>query len=146
VLNKVIRVVTNGPHRIAVHHREKAVMSTEADPIVGNWYQHLDKGQTFCVVALNEDDGSVEIQEFDGTTEEIDLDTWYGLDVEPAEEPENWTGSLDIAEVDDLGTEITETSVDDWNDPLKEIKAGSEKIGDDWGEGNPIEEPLEGEP
>lgn len=120
-------------------------MSTEADPIVGNWYEHLDKGQPFCVVALNEDDGTVEIQEFDGTMEEIDLDTWYTLDVEPAEEPENWSGSMDIAEVDDLGTEITETSVDDWKEPLREVRAGGEETEDEWGEGQMEEEPWEGE-
>jgi hypothetical protein len=102
--------------------REEQSMSTEADPIVGNWYQHLDKGQRFCVVALNEDDGTVEIQEFDGTTEEIDLDTWYTLDVDLAEAPENWTGPMDITEVDDLGTEISDTTVDDWKDPLREIR------------------------
>ena len=32
-------------------------MPTEADPILGNWYRHLDKGQKFWVVALNEDEG-----------------------------------------------------------------------------------------
>ncbi|WP_455198264.1 DUF6763 family protein [Kaarinaea lacus] len=35
-------------------------MSTEVDPIVGNWYQHLDKGQRFLVVAF--DDASVSMQ------------------------------------------------------------------------------------
>lgn len=121
-------------------------MSTDADPIIGNWYQHLDKGQPFCVVALNEDDGTVEIQEFDGTMEEIDLDTWYTLDIETAEEPENWTGSLDVVEVDDLGTEITDTTVDDWNAPAKEFRTETEEVEDEWGEGRPEEEPWEGEP
>ena len=32
-------------------------MSTEVDPIVGNWYQHLDKGQRFLVVAFDEKEG-----------------------------------------------------------------------------------------
>ena len=60
-------------------------MPTEADPILGTWYQHLDKGQKFCVVALNEDDGLIEMQHFDGDLEEIDSDTWYQLDLEPIE-------------------------------------------------------------
>ncbi len=29
-------------------------MDNELDPIVGNWYRHLDKGQIFRVVALDE--------------------------------------------------------------------------------------------
>lgn len=96
-------------------------MPTEADPIVGNWYQHLDKGQQFQVVALDEDNGLVEIQHFDGDLEEIELETWYSLDVEPSEEPENWAGPLDIAETDDLGTEVTDTRPEDWTEPLEEV-------------------------
>ena len=64
-------------------------MPTEADPILGNWYQHLDKGQKFCVVALNVDEGLIEMQHFDGDLEEIDRDTWYQLDLQLIEEPEN---------------------------------------------------------
>ena len=97
-------------------------MPTDADPIVNNWYAHLDKGQRFCVVALDDDTGLVEIQYYDGTVEEIERDAWYGLAIEPAEAPENWTGAEDVVEIDDLGTEITDTSVADWNEPLEEIK------------------------
>lgn len=120
-------------------------MPTEADPIVNNWYTHLDKGQRFCVVAVSEEEGLVEVQYFDGTVEEIDQDAWYQLDIEPAEAPENWTGAEDIVELDDLGTEITDTSVDDWNDPAQEFRAEPEQQ-DDWNEGRSKEEPLEGEP
>lgn len=125
-------------------------MSTEADPILRNWYQHLDKGQKFRVVALNEDEGSVEIQYFDGDLEELGLDGWYELDIEPIEEPENWTGPVDVAEADDLGTQITDTTADDWVAPQQEIQSGQpgtdlEEVDDDWGEGRPREEPWEGE-
>ncbi|TCK18635.1 hypothetical protein DFR30_1914 [Thiogranum longum] len=125
-------------------------MTTEADPVLRNWYQHLDKGQKFRVVALNEDEGSVDIQYFDGDVEEIGLDSWYELDIEPIEAPENWSGPVDVAEVDDLGTQITDTNSDDWAAPWQEIKseeqgAGPEEGEDDWGEGRPREEPWEGE-
>ena len=125
-------------------------MTTEADPVLRNWYQHLDKGQKFRVVALNEDEGNVEIQYFDGVVEEIELDGWYELDIEPVEAPRNWTGPFDVAEADDLGTEITDTTADDWVAPQQEIKSeepgtGQEEADDDWGEGRPREEPWEGE-
>lgn len=97
-------------------------MPTEADPVVQNWYLHLDKGQRFVVVAVDQDEGSVEIQHFDGSLEEFTLDNWYQLDIEPAAEPENWSGALDIGDRDDLGTEITDTSGQDWNEPLTEIQ------------------------
>jgi hypothetical protein len=120
-------------------------MAHDADPIINNWYTHLDKGQRFQVVALAGEDGPVEIQYFDSTVEEIEREDWYQLDIEPAEEPENWTGSLDVVEVDDLGTEITETSREDWQEPLQEIRPESAKTDDDWDEGRPVEEPDEGE-
>ncbi|MGJ0483765.1 MAG: DUF6763 family protein, partial [Methylomicrobium sp.] len=59
--------------------KKESTMKNEADPIVGNWYQHLDKGQAFQVVAVDEDAGAVELQHFDGDVEEIDLDAWYRL-------------------------------------------------------------------
>jgi hypothetical protein len=124
-------------------------MPTEADPILENWYQHTDKGQRFRVVALDEDEGVIEIQHFDGDLEEIDVDGWYELDIEPIEPPENWSGPVDVAEIDDFGTEITDTSADDWGAPLQEIKAsrdsGGDEEDDDWAEGRPKEEPWEGE-
>lgn len=125
-------------------------MTTEADPVLRNWYQHLDKGQEFRVVALKEDEGSVEIQYFDGDVEEIGLDAWYELDIEPIEAPENWAGPVDVVEADDLGTQITDTTADDWVAPQQEIEAEEpgtrkEEADDDWGEGRPKEEPWEGE-
>ena len=97
-------------------------MPTEADPIVDNWYYHLDKGQRFCVVALDEDAGMVEIQHFDGNLEEISRDNWYEMDIKVGEAPENWSGATDIGEQDDFGTEITDTLPEDWDDPLQEIR------------------------
>ncbi|HYE33898.1 DUF6763 family protein [Methylocaldum sp.] len=130
-------------------------MNSEADPIVGNWYQHLDKGQAFQVIAADEKADSVEIQHFDGDVEEMDFDAWYRLEIQPIEAPENWSGPLDVAEVDDLtGTEVSDTPPEDWAEPLEEIVKPQdrpaaetpEEGGDEWGEGYPEEEPLEQEP
>ena len=122
-------------------------MPTEADPIESNWYNHLDKGQRFCVIAVDEDASTVEIQYFDGQIEEIDFDSWYELDIEPSEAPENWFGAVDVEEKDDLGTEITDTQSDDWHSPLQEIESQTdEESEDELGEGSSEEEPYEGEP
>jgi hypothetical protein len=126
-------------------------MVTEVDPIIGNWYQHLDKGQRFCVVAVDEESGLIEIQHFDGDLEEIERAIWYQINVEPSEEPENWAGALDVGELDDLGTSVTDTDPGDWSAPLVEIsaqdrdkpKAEEEEPVDDWGEGVGQEELLE---
>ena len=127
-------------------------MITEADAVVGNWYQHRDKGQKFFVVAVDEDEGVIEVQYFDGSLEEIERRNWYGMELDVIDEPENWSGALDIAEPDDLGTSITDTTLDDWQAPFEELNGGDgrsraeERIEDDdhWGEGHPLEEPWQG--
>lgn len=97
-------------------------MPTEIDPIVDNWYFHLDKGQRFYVVAVDDVEEVVEIQHFDGDLEEMSLSEWYNMNIAIGEEPENWSGALDIAEGDDLGTEITDTRPADWSEPLGQFR------------------------
>jgi hypothetical protein len=101
-------------------------MTTEADPIVNTWYQHLDKGQKFQVVAVDESEFVIEIQYFDGDIEEIDLDDWFLMDLEQIESPEDISGALDVSELDDLGSSITDTSPEDWDTPVQELK-GSDR-------------------
>ncbi|MDH5257753.1 MAG: hypothetical protein OEX07_07085 [Gammaproteobacteria bacterium] len=91
-------------------------MKTELDPIVDNWYFHLDKGSKFKVVAVDDDEKLIEIQNYDGDIEEITKANWRNLKIELCEEPQNWAGALDVSEIDDLGTEITDTSEDDWKE------------------------------
>lgn len=97
-------------------------MATDTDPIIGNWYRHLDKGQEFIVVALDDDRGLVEVQHFDGDIEEIERETWYGLPLETIEQPEDWTGPIDDIELDDLGYTETEMGGADWSEPLEEVR------------------------
>jgi len=97
-------------------------MATEADPIVTTWYQHLDKGQKFQVVAVDENVNLIEIQYFDGDIEEIDIDDWYLMELEQIESPEDISGALDVSEIDDLGASITDTSPGDWDASAQESK------------------------
>ncbi len=41
-------------------------------PVIGNWYRRSN-GSLFEVVAVDEQDGTVELQYFDGTIDELDL-------------------------------------------------------------------------
>ncbi|WP_455197354.1 DUF6763 family protein [Kaarinaea lacus] len=90
-------------------------MSNDLDPILGNWYQHLDKGQLFRVVAIDEDNEVIEIQHFDGDLDEVEMSLWQEMDIDLAEEPENFSGPYDVGELDDYGTEITDTARSDWD-------------------------------
>lgn len=96
-------------------------MANELDPIVENWYCHLDKGQSFQVVAFDDDKKTVEVQNFDGDVTEFDMDTWRELEIEVCEAPENWAGAMDIGERDDYGTEITDTPDEAFTESLEEI-------------------------
>jgi Family of unknown function (DUF6763) len=126
-------------------------MPTESDPIVFNWYRHLDKGQQFRVVAMDVSNTVVEIQYFDGDIDEIDIEEWNDLDVEPIEPPEYWSGPVDIVEQDDLGGSITDTLPEDWLSPLEEIKDTDGDVipdecfepTDEWGEIPSQDERLE---
>ncbi len=91
-------------------------MATEYEPRIGDWYRTAT-GDNFEIVALDTDDDTLDIQYFDGTVEEIDLDTWHELDIEAIEPPEDWSGSLDI-ERDDYGVDLDMRSADSWTNPL----------------------------
>ncbi len=71
---------------------------TAPQPYIGDWYRA--SGELFEVVALDDDDGTIEIQYFDGTVEEMDVEDWKaqwdeGV-LEAAEAPEDWSGSVDV--------------------------------------------------
>ncbi|MEE8119680.1 MAG: DUF6763 family protein [Gammaproteobacteria bacterium] len=81
-------------------------------PVIGNWYRDIT-GEIFEIVAIDEDDATIEIQHFDGTVEEIDLGTWNELPMETAAQPEDWSGSLDI-EREDYGVDLVDSPQEDW--------------------------------
>ena len=97
-------------------------MTTENDPIPDNWYFHKDKGQQFMVVNVDDKNELVEIQHFDGDLEEISFSNWYDMEIEIGAAPENWSGATDVGEVDDYGTNITDTTPEEWDEPLEEIR------------------------
>ena len=96
-------------------------MPEDLDPIVGNWYRHLDKGQRFEVVSVDEDAKLVELQHFDGDLEEVELEAWYEMEIESIEPPEDWTGPIDELEPDDLQYTETDMSDDDWSEAYSEF-------------------------
>ena len=78
-------------------------------PTIGNWYR-IQGSDSFEVVAYDEDDGTIELQYFDGTVEEMDIEDWHAEKeagaLEEIEPPEDWTGSVDVdpEEDDQRGT------------------------------------------
>lgn len=112
-------------------------MTTDADPVVGRWYEHTDKGYKFEVVGIDEDAGLVDIQFYDGNVDEIELADWYEQEIEISEAPEDWTGPVDDVETDDLDYTETQMQPEDWSRPLQEYRDAA---------GEPPEPPDEDEP
>ncbi len=65
-------------------------------------------------MAVNDDDGSIELQHFDGTIEEIDPDDWLGIYAEQILPPEDWTGSVDINREDFPDRRANRSHILDW--------------------------------
>jgi hypothetical protein len=113
-------------------------MSNRLKPVVGQWYNHLDKGDLFQIVALDEESGWIEIQEFDGDLDEIDFEEWRQMRIEAAAPPEDWTGPVDEIEPDDLG--YSDASYEEGEErPLEAVTTWEEMLEED--EGVEFEEP-----
>lgn len=89
-------------------------------PFIGNWYKNI-AGATFEVVAIDNDDGTVGIQYFDGTVEEVDFDSWWETPMMMVEPPEDWSGSLDI-EREDYGVDLGEIPSEEWATAMEFIE------------------------
>lgn len=68
-------------------------------PIIGQWYRG-STNELFEVVAIDDEDQTIEVQYFDGSITEMEFDSWNDQlannDLEVADAPEDWTGSVDI--------------------------------------------------
>ena len=87
-----------------------------AYPVIGHWYRRSN-GSLFEVVAVDSQDATVEVQFFDGTIDEIDLETWPRLLIESAGAPDDWSGSVDMDPEDFAGRDTGELPFG-FHDPL----------------------------
>mgnify|MGYP001544783949 CR=1 FL=1 len=72
---------------------------TTPNPGVGDWYR-LEGGAPFEIVALDDDDGTIEVQYIDGTLEELDREDWKSWCdehmLEATDPSEDWSDSADV--------------------------------------------------
>ena len=110
-------------------------------PIVGEWYRRPN-GALFEVVAVDADDGTIEVQHFDGTLEEVEVEEWDEQLMQEAQAPEDWTGSVDI-EPEDMDAEASEPSSSQkmWSDPLGYLDRNESRGYSEWP--LPLDERLE---
>ena len=85
-------------------------------PVIGQWFRRPN-GTLFEVVAIDEDDATVEIQLFDGTIGEIEIERWPELLLMEVSAPEDWSGSVDMDPEDYVGKRDPEMP-SGYHDPL----------------------------
>ena len=88
-----------------------------AYPRIGQWFRRPN-GALLEVVAVDESDATIEIQMFDGTIDEIELESWreqFMVEIAP---PEDWSGSVDMDPDDYKGTSSNEMPAG-FHDPLE---------------------------
>jgi len=71
-------------------------------PAIGRWFRRPN-GTLFEVVAVDEEDGTIEIQQFDGTIGEVEIENWPQLLLIEVSAPEDWSGSVDMDPEDYVG-------------------------------------------
>ena len=86
---------------------------------IGSWFKTIS-GDNFEVVAHDLEEGVVEVQFYDGTVEEYDLDDWEELEVTPIAPPEDWSGSYDLTR-DDYGVDLDQPAGDTHANPLDQL-------------------------
>lgn len=90
-------------------------------PEVGVWYENLQTGEIFEVVAVDDHALTIETQCRDGTLGEYDFDSWRELTLVRAGEPEDWRDAYELT-AEDRDDADTPLHPDAWNDPLDRIE------------------------
>jgi len=86
-------------------------------PNIGQWFRRPN-GTLLEVVAVDESDDTIEIQMFDGTIDEVDVESWREQFLIEVPAPEDWSGSVDMDPDDYTGTGINEMPAG-FHDPLE---------------------------
>lgn len=86
-------------------------------PVIGQWFKRPN-GTLFEVVAIDEADKTVEIQQFDGTIDEVDVDRWPDLLLTEVAAPEDWSGSVDMDPEDFVSDKDGGEFPNGFHDPL----------------------------
>jgi len=72
----------------------------------GQWYSNRATREVFCVIAVDEDDGLIDVRDGYGDIDEFDTDEWEAMDLVLCSAPETWQLSLDdLDDFDDLDEE-----------------------------------------
>lgn len=85
-------------------------------PVIGHWFRRPN-GTLFEVVAVDEEDGTIEIQQFDGTIGEVEIENWPQMLLIEVSAPEDWSGAVDMDPEDYVGRKESDMP-SGFHDPL----------------------------
>ena len=90
-------------------------------PLIGDWYRD-DLGQLFEIVAVDEHDGTIEVQFQDGAVAEYDFEAWETMEIRPAAPPEDWYAPYDDQDKESRGHGDAPFHPQLWSSPLDDLE------------------------
>ncbi|MEZ5491870.1 MAG: DUF6763 family protein [Gammaproteobacteria bacterium] len=98
---------------------------------ISAWYQDLNSGTIFEVVAIDEESGTIEYQHLDGEVGEFDLSTWQQLPLLAAEAPEDWRTPYEVNKED---SQYHDQAIipENWSGALTDLEPDLLDLGDDF--------------
>jgi hypothetical protein len=72
------------------------MMSGQVSAEIGHWYKPINQGHLFEVVAIDYDEQTIEIQDFDGSIDELEFVGWKAMIPIEIAPPEDWTGPFEL--------------------------------------------------
>lgn len=86
-------------------------------PRIGEWYKD-EKGVSFEVITVDDEEQLIQVQYFDGSVEDLDFDIWNKSGFISRAPPEEWSIAGDGLELDYLGNSGERLQQAVWSGPL----------------------------
>ena len=94
---------------------------SELKPVIGHWYQDDRNGALFEIVAWDADEGTVQVQYFDGEIADFDLESWAELALRPAAAPEDWRSAFELDDEEEFDPDAAMHPTA-WGNPLASVE------------------------
>jgi hypothetical protein len=103
---------------------EEAIDMARHRAEIGSWFEEVESGQIFEIVALDELQRTIEVQYLDGSLGEFDSEQWRHLPLVPAAPPEDANAAYEPSGDEPLiGNDAANPS--DGNSPLDQLEGDS---------------------
>lgn len=93
-------------------------------PVIGSWYQDLERNERFEVVATDPKEENIEIQYFSGEIEELEASTWYDMQLQSIAPPKDWSGPFEMEQEELADLDQTDKAIHpiNWDGPKSHLE------------------------